>query len=69
MPHLGHRFFVKFRGPTALGDRSRLKAGCSQDWLPHKVLWAELYDEAIWEGAFIHDAAEAAGGAAQVWLK
>jgi hypothetical protein len=20
-------------------EKSRLKAGCSQDWLPHKALW------------------------------
>jgi hypothetical protein len=24
---------------SARNEKSRLKAGCSQDWLPHKVLW------------------------------
>jgi hypothetical protein len=24
---------------TARYEKSWLKAGCSQDWLPHKVLW------------------------------
>jgi hypothetical protein len=43
------------------GEESRLKAGCSQDWLPHKVLQGvpTLYDSK----AFVIDWRIAASGA------
>jgi hypothetical protein len=30
-------------------EKSRLKAGCSQDWLPHKLLGINVLVEGFWE--------------------